>query len=188
MWMNYARFENPFEWGHSHLQIVWRARIERWGLFNYHFLPRNLAIFVASLPWITAAAPYVKVSQHGLALWFTTPGLLGVFWPRPDRADAGESTLKPVLVACWMALLPVMVMNLMYQNSGWVQFGYRFALDYMVFLFALLAMNGRRFGIWFVVLMIFAIAVNAFGAITFDRAWQFYGGDGTQSIIFQPDR
>jgi len=188
MWMNYARFENPFEWGHSHLQIVWRARIERWGLFNYHFLPRNLAVFVASLPWIMSAAPYVKVSQHGLALWFTTPNLLGVLWPRPDRAPVGESVLRPVLVACWMAILPVMITNLMYQNSGWVQFGYRFALDYMVFLFALLAMTGRRFGVGFILLMIFAIAVNTFGAITFDRAWEFYGGDGTQNILFQPDR
>lgn len=179
MWLNYARFESPFEWGHSHLQVVWRARIERWGLFNYHYLPRNLAIFLASLPWLTGAAPYVQVSRHGLALWFTTPNLLQVLWPKRVRA---------VMIAFWIAVIPVMVMNLMYQNSGWVQFGYRFALDYMVLLFVLLAMTGRRFGPAFWAFAIFAIAVNTFGAITFDRAWDFYGGDGTQNILFQPDR
>jgi len=179
MWLNHARFESPFEWGHSHLQVVWHARIERWGLFNYHYLPRNLAIFLASLPWLTGATPYVQVSRHGLALWFTTPNLLQVLWPKRIRA---------VMVGLWVAIIPVMVLNLMYQNSGWVQFGHRFALDYMVLLFVLLAMTGRRFGPGFWALVIFAVAVNTFGAVTFDRAWEFYGGDGTQNIIFQPDR
>ena len=33
--------------------------------------------------------------------------------------------------------------SLFYMNSGWVQFGYRFSLDYMVFLIVLLAIGGR---------------------------------------------
>ena len=53
---NYARFENPFEFGHEFLNIAWKERIERWGLFNYHFLSRNLAGALVLLPRILAHA------------------------------------------------------------------------------------------------------------------------------------
>ena len=178
MWHNAARFDDPFEWGHTYLQIRWRGRIETWGLFNYHYLGRNLGIFGASLPWLSGEAPYVTISRHGLALWVTTPGLLLALWPKRTSAT---------MVALWMALIPVALLNLTYQNSGWVQFGYRFGLDYLPLLFALLALGRRRFGPGFALLLIWSVAVNAFGAFTFDRAWQYYDRDPTQQVYFQPD-
>lgn len=178
MWMNAARFDDPFEFGHQYLQIRWRPRIERWGLFNYHYLAKNLAVYLAALPWLTATAPYVTISRHGLALWFTTPNLLLTLWPKRTTVT---------VVALWAAVIPIALYNLSYQNSGWVQFGYRFALDYMPMLIALLALGGRRFGPGFWALAIFAVAVNAFGAVTFDRVWEFYDADPTQNVIFQPD-
>lgn len=178
MWMNEARFEDPFEFGHRYLQIRWTPRIEKWGLFNYHYFGKNLAVFVAALPWLTAAEPFVKISRHGLALWFTTPSLFAAFWPK--KVDV-------LTIALWAAVIPVAIWNLAYQNSGWVQFGYRFALDYLMLVIVLIALNGRRFGPGFWLLMAFAIAVNTFGAITFDRMWEFYDEDPTQNIIFQPD-
>lgn len=178
MWFNVARFHQPLEFGHRYLQIRWSSRIERWGLFNYHFMAKNMAVYFAALPWLSAISPYIKISRHGLALWFTTPNLLTALWPKRVNAT---------MVGLFVATALVAVLNLAYQNSGWVQFGYRFALDYMPFMIALLAMSGRRFGPGFWALAIFAIAVNTFGAITFDRVWQFYDGDPTQDVIFQPD-
>lgn len=178
MWMNEARFDDPFEFGHTYLQIRWRPRIERWGLFNYHYFGKNLAIMLASVPWLSQEPPYFMVSRHGLALWVTTPALLMVLCPKRTNATT---------VALWAAIIPVALLNLCYQNSGWVQFGYRFALDYMPLLFALLAMSGRRLGLGFVLLLVWSIAINLFGAVTFDRAWQFYDSDPTQNVIFQPD-
>jgi hypothetical protein len=178
MWLNAARFDDPFEFGHTHLQIKWRKRIETWGLFNYHYLARNLAVLLTSLPWLSAAAPYLKISRHGLALWVTTPHLLWIVWPR--RVSATTTALA--LAAGASAL-----MTLCYQNSGWIQFGPRFSLDYMVALFALLALGGRPFGRLFRWLVPVAIAINLFGAITFDRVPRFYDKDLTQRIIFQPD-
>lgn len=178
MWMNQARFDDPFEFGHSFLQIGWRGRIEKWGLFNYHFVGRNLAIFTSSLPWLSANAPHLTISRHGLALWVTTPALFLLLSP---------VRITPVLKALTLAVIPVIVLNLMYQNSGWVQFGYRFALDYMPLLFVMLALGGRRFGKRFIALGVIAIAINTFGAITFDRAHQFYDTDRTQTVLFQPD-
>ena len=54
-WHNYARFENPFEFGHKFLNVQWQERILRFGLFNYHFLSRNLAAALVLLPRILDA-------------------------------------------------------------------------------------------------------------------------------------
>jgi hypothetical protein len=178
MWMNAARFDDPFEFGHSLLRIRWRSRIDTWGLFNYHFLARNMAVFLCALPWLSARAPYLKISRHGLAIWVTTPQLLYVLWPQR----------KSILIsALGLAAFAAAVLDLMYQNSGWVQFAYRFSLDYMILLFALLALGGRRFGALFYALVPVAIAINLFGAITFDRVGRFYDTDPSANVIFQPD-
>lgn len=178
MAMNRARFGDPFEFGHEYLQIFWRSRIEKWGLFNYHYVGKNLAVMLASLPWLSRTPPFVVVSGHGLALWVTTPALILVLFPA-RVTQAMRALAWPTLFVC--------VFNLMYQNSGWLQFGYRFSLDYAVALFVLLALGGRRFGLRFRTVALLAIAINTFGALTFDRAPEYYHVDGTQNVLFQPD-
>jgi ABC-type Fe3+-siderophore transport system permease subunit len=78
----------------------------------------------------------------------------------------------------WATIAPVALLSLLYQNSGWVQFGYRFSLDYTVFLILLLALGGRPLGWRARALILAGIAVNAFGAITFGRMGQFYYDPG----------
>lgn len=177
MWHNFARFYDPFEFGHRFLQIRWRPRIETWGLFDLHYLQRNLTVFLASVPWLYSSSPFVRIGRHGLALWFTTPNLLWSLFPK--RIDA-------TIVALWSAVIPTALCTLLYQNTGWVQFGYRFSLDYLPLVFVLITLSKRRFGTAFLACAAFAIAINAFGAITFDRHPQFYDTDRTQNVIFKP--
>lgn len=178
MWLNAARFDDPFEVGYRFLQIRWQARIEKWGLFNYHYLGRNLAVMLASLPWLTATAPYVTISRHGLALWVTTPQVLLAAAPRRTSR---------LSTALYVSIAAVALLNLCYQNSGWVQFAYRFSLDYMAPLLALIAITAGRFRWGFYALLAWALVVNTFGAITFDRMPRFYDNDVSQRVMFQPD-
>lgn len=178
MWHNQARFGDPFELGHRFLQVRWRPRIETWGLFSTHYLPRNLTVFFLSLPWLMKASPFVRITRHGLALWFTTPNLLWSLFPK--KVDA-------TILGLWAAVLPTALCTLLYQNTGWVQFGYRFSLDYLPLLLVLVTLSRRRFGALFITCAVFAIVINAFGAVTFDRYPQFYDTDTTQEVIFQPD-
>ena len=178
LWFNYARFDDPFSPGHEYLQIRWRQRIDEWGLFNLHFFSKNFAVFTASVPWLYDSPPYVRISRHGLALWVTTPTLLWTLWPKAFDAR---------IIGLWLAVIPIALIDLCYQNSGWVQFGYRFALDYMPLLFLLLALGKRRFGPGFYLCMACALGINLFGALTFERALQYYDNDGTQNRLFQPD-
>ncbi|MFO0590979.1 MAG: hypothetical protein U0441_25775 [Polyangiaceae bacterium] len=180
VWHNQARFGDPFEFGHRYLTVVWRARIEKWGLFSYHYVPRNLAVVLTSLPFThTAGAPF-QINAHGLALWFTTPLYAWALWPRRTSATFWALALTAAAVA-----LP----SLAYQNSGWVQFGYRFSNDFAPFLFAMIAASARRFTFPFWLLAAWSVAVNAFGAVTFDRpaAACYYFVDGSQRILHQPD-
>lgn len=162
---NYLRFDRAMEFGHYYLNVRWTERIQRWGLFNYHFLSRNLAVMFTLLPRIMTKSPYVKISWHGLGLFFTTPIFAYLIWPRR------RSPIQPWL---YLSVLLPMVLHLFYQNSGWVQFGYRFSLDYTIFLMALWAVGGHRMGLLARALILFGIGVNTFGAITFGRYWSFY--------------
>ncbi len=161
---NYARFERFTEFGHTYLNIAWAERIQRWGLFNTHFLSRNLAAALVLTPRILAAYPWVKVSHHGMSLLCTSPNLAYLVAPRE------RSVLATPL---WLTVLATALPSLLYQNSGYIQFGYRFSLDYMVFFVLLLAVGNRPLSKLWKGLLVAAALVNLFGAITFDRFQQF---------------
>ncbi len=180
LWYNYARFHKPFVFGHEYLTVAWRARIEKWGLFSYHYFPRNLAVAFTSLPWLHQVPAKFQINTHGLALWFTSPFLLWLLWPKKWNWQYFVYT---------SGVLIVFGMDLLYQNSGWMQFGYRFSNDFSVLLLVLLALGGRRFGKAFVAASLFAIVVNGFGAFTFERSGfsKYYYNDGSQRTLHQPD-
>jgi hypothetical protein len=158
--------------------VRWAERINRWGLFNYHYLSRNLAVVLALLPWMSRVAPYVQISRHGLALWVTSPHYLELLRPKRTHALAWSFGVTAAVIA---------LVDALYQNSGWVQFGYRFSNDYALFLVALVALVGRRVGkVWLLVLAL-AVAINAFGAATFDRPNNVYHGDNDAQGMFQGD-
>jgi hypothetical protein len=177
---NQLRFGDPFEVGYRYLEVGWRARIEKWGLFHYHYLPRNLGVVLTSLPFWGDELHPPRVNGHGLALWLTTPAYLWLL--RPKRTPAPHLALA---VTALLVALP----TLFYQNTGWIQFGYRFSNDYAVFLFALLALGGRRFGMVFYGLALISVIVNAFGALTFNRpeGARYYFIERTQRILYEPD-
>jgi hypothetical protein len=192
-WMNGTRYgrPSPVWFDHEFLAVAWRTRMLKWGIFSYHYLGKNLGVALTSLPWLppknapSPTAPFA-INEHGLALWFTTPLYLWILWPKGLDSKPATKWLYAV-VASAMAL-PV-VMDLLYQNSGWRQFGYRFSNDYSVLLFVLLAIGGRPMRGLFATAAAWSIAWNAFGAATFDKAGfdRFYYRDGSQTIVYQPD-
>lgn len=163
-WHNYARFGSPFEFGHRFLNVQWQERISRFGLFNYHFLSRNLAAALVLLPRVMAHAPFVKISQHGMSLLVTSPNLAYTVMPQERN-----HLTRPL----WLTIAAAAIPSLLYQNSGYIQFGYRFSLDYMVYFVVLLAIGNRRFTRLFKGLIVVAFGINLFLAITFDRYMGF---------------
>ncbi len=194
-WMNFQRFHvwNPTV-GHEYLTVAWSGRIHKWGLFGYHYLSKNLGCMLSVLPWLppkgtaigwlsgSGGAPPIQINEHGLALWFTTPFYLWLLWPK-KRGFLHHATLLAVAGPACMVLL--------YQNSGWRTFGYRFSNDYSVLLFMLLAIGARPMRKLFAAAAVWSVVWNLFGAVTFDRGGiaydRFYFREGSQTVLYQPD-
>ena len=99
-----------------------------------------------------------------MSLLFTTPAYLYLLWPRV------KSSLHTAL---WCVVAPIALAGLLYQNDGWIQFGYRFSNDFSFALIMLLAIGGRPLTRTWKALILVGVAVNVFGAITFGRFWQY---------------
>jgi hypothetical protein len=196
VWTNYTRFHSlsPSDFGHEYLGVAWHARMQKWGVIDYHYLPKNLGCMLTILPWLpphgtrvswwgsgALAAPF-QINEHGLALWFTTPIYLWLLWPR------SRGWLHSVLL---LSVAGPALADLFYQNTGWRQFGYRFSNDYAVLLFMLLAIGQRPLGPLFRVAAAWGVVASLFGAITFDRSDarfdRYYFRDGSQTVVYQPD-
>jgi hypothetical protein len=184
-WMNHLRFDT---WdpnvGHEYLTVAWAGRMKKWGLFSTHFLAKNLGVALTLLPWlppkgVQAAAPF-QVNAHGLAIWFTMPFYVWILWPRRNGWLYGVVAIAAILPA---------FQDLLYQNSGWEQFGYRFSNDYAILLFVLLAIGDRTAGWLFRAAAAWGLAWNLFGATTFHHRGfeQYYFLEGTQTVLYQPD-
>ncbi len=157
LWYNHARFANPFEFGHTYLAGGNLPRIRDFGLFHPEFINRNLTAAFTLTPRLRAEAPYIQFSQHGMSMLLTTPALLYLLWPRRRPA-----LMTPLLVTFLVLFVPI----LLYQNTGWQQFGYRFALDFLPLLLCALAIGARPITRTFKALIVAGVLVNAFGAAT----------------------
>jgi hypothetical protein len=71
-----------------------------------------------------------------------------------------------LVVACWAAVIPVVIVHHFAASTGWPQFGYRYLLDYAPFAFLLTWEGmGRRLTWYGMVLIAADIVINACGVL-----------------------
>jgi hypothetical protein len=132
---NHARFGSFTETGYSHANlggsILGEARAH--GLFSLVHIPKNLYMLLLATPQPVGGFdapvfkfPYLLPSAWGMGIFFTTPAFLYAF--RANWRDAR-------VAAAWLAVVAILLPLLTYYGVGWVQFGYRYALDFYPFLF-----------------------------------------------------
>jgi hypothetical protein len=161
LWMNQVRFGNPAEFGHSHLYANRvNPDIRAYGLFNFHYLARNLRSAFLLLPKLDFHPLRLGYDRNGMSLLVTTPLFALLLFPR-ERARLW----RPM----WMTAAALALPGFFYQNNGWEQFGFRFSLDYTPHLIVLLALSGRVLDGLFWLLAASGVAVNAWGAAVFNR-------------------
>ncbi|HEX8597862.1 MAG TPA: hypothetical protein VF952_05025 [Chloroflexia bacterium] len=138
---NYGRFGSPLDTGYSHvvLKDPVLAEAMNQGLFSLAHIPKNLFMMLLQgpLPFPGENAPvlqfpYVRPSAWGMGIFFTSPALLYIFRARLP---------KSLVWACWLAVVCVMLPIITYYGVGWIQFGYRYALDFTPFLVLLAALG-----------------------------------------------
>ncbi len=137
-WFNWARFSDPMESGYmlqNYYSSVQAPAIEKYGLFNIAYIPKHLKLIFAGMPDFFPQFPFVRPNPEGMNIWLTTPAFLALI----------AANWKDVLVvlaglAAFVISLPAMI----YTATGWVQFGYRYALDYLPFLFLAIVSGLQR--------------------------------------------
>jgi hypothetical protein len=161
MSLNAARFDDPFEFGHRYLDIRWQVRMQEHGMFAVDYLVRNLRCLLTLLPVSDPEFPFFKVSLHGSALWLTTPWIATALFARGRFEGRAE---------LWLAALLVAIPPLLYQNSGQLQFTYRFAVDWLPMVVVALALGGAvRLRKVFAGLVLVGALLQCYGAYQFGR-------------------
>jgi hypothetical protein len=156
---NYARFGSLVDAGYSHILVdpALRPLMDQFGLFSLHFLPQNLQSWLVAGPFFQRWS--VTPDWRGMSLFLTTPFLFLVFLPRRLTA------LEWVAQGC---VIVIALPSLLYFNGGWVQFGQRFALDWIALALVACALASKRAPAWLVgTLTVSGIAVNVWGTLWF---------------------
>lgn len=156
---NFARFGNFFESGYllqNWYSSYQAADIAKYGFFNHAYLPRHLSLIFLKMPIFLKQFPFFKPDPEGMAVWLTTPAFFLLV-----LAPWKEKIVKASLLTSLMIALPA----LFYTAAGWVQFGYRYALDFLPFLFLPLALAySKRPTVFKTFLIFLSIFINAAGA------------------------
>lgn len=157
---NVHRFGAPGEFGHAFLyDNRVNPDIDAYGLFDLRYLPRNLEAAFLLLPRLSLRPLRLGYDPQGLSLLLTLPLLVLLLVPR----------VRPRLhLPLWLTAGACALPGLLYQNTGYMQFGFRFSLDYTPYLLLLFAVGGwslRRPGV--LALALLGVVVNFWGAVAF---------------------
>ncbi|XXF79509.1 hypothetical protein P2318_07070 [Myxococcaceae bacterium GXIMD 01537] len=163
---NVYRFGRPGEFGHAFLfNNRVNVDIDRWGLFNLHYLPRNLEAAFLKLPEVSLHPLRLAYDPHGLTLLLTLPLLVFLLVPKS----------RPRLHwPLWLTVAVCALPGLFYQNTGYMQFGFRFSLDYTPYLLLLFAVGGWSLKNRAVLAAVaLGVLVNFWGAVAFRGYTEF---------------
>ena len=133
--------------------------------FRLQYLPYQLWSFFVQVPDFTVTFPWIRPSYSGVALTWTSPALVFAVWAKPfDGLRTGSLRARAFVLAMWSAAILTAVPSLVYYVNGYAQYGMRHALDFIPFLFALMAIASRRcLPLWAKALIVYSCAASLYG-------------------------
>lgn len=143
---NYQRFGNALETGYN-LQIIYdQADLRRAeGLFSLKHVPANLYYMLLQGPEPVLkdkshdlSPPYVTFNNYGLSLFFISPVLFLIF-----KANYKKDLIKNCAATIIFMLIPIVT----YYGIGQKQVSFRYALDFLPFIFLILADTAKKISI-----------------------------------------
>lgn len=156
---NWARFGSVLDAGYASSVLATPALVARrqLGLFSIRQIPENIRLALLQGFVIGRRFPYLSVDPSGLSMLLVSPALLTSLW-----AGVRTPTARLLWVAAGIVALPVFL----YYGGGYVQYGFRYSLDFTPFLVALVAMGSSRWLGWpEKLLVVLSVASLAFGIL-----------------------
>jgi hypothetical protein len=160
---NYIRFENFLETGLDDLYDKYNGQVytlylrdvdvtNRFAEFDLRNLPLHLYTMFLLPPQFAAGIPtWLRPSEYGMSILLTSSPFVYAFLVRRNEV---------LRTASWIAIPLVAVPTLFYYSQGWVQFGYRYIMDYIPFLVLLTGLGFQdhqsRRSIWIMAALVLA--------------------------------
>ncbi|TFG91900.1 MAG: hypothetical protein E4G71_02985 [Candidatus Atribacteria bacterium] len=163
---NYLRFDT-----FSDIAYSIQAEKEPWwypkGLFHISYIATHLKVLFLKPPIFMSTPPYVQPSFQGMSILITTPAFI---------YSVMAGIRNKISIACWLAIIPIALIAFLHGGTGWMMFGYRYAVDFYPFLLVLTAlgiqsnMQGRVDLRWeHKLLIILGILVNIWGVLWINK-------------------
>jgi hypothetical protein len=139
-WLNWLRFGSPFETGYA-ISLLPQSLQDRraQGLFSIVQIPENLRLALLALPDRTTQLPFFSANPYGMSMALVSPALITSLW-----AGFRDRTARLLWIAAALVAVPVFL----YYGGGFVQYGFRYSLDFTPFLVALMAAGSQRWIGW----------------------------------------
>lgn len=153
---NKLRFDAWLDFGYVNIHGAdWILdAVQRYGMFNVHFIPQNFRVMFLQFPQLDFSGSrfFFQPGIGGFCLLAMTPPL--IFLVRAFQKDWAD-------LGAWLSVLLTLALLLCYHNTGAEQVGYRYLMDCVPVLLFLLARGvGKRANVFFRLLSFLAFAVN----------------------------
>jgi hypothetical protein len=133
---NYVRFHSITDFGYARIPGVLDEPWYNHGIFSVAYIPRQ-AYEMLLKPWdITTTFPYLTPDGFSSSILLSSPFLLLTL-----RAGAKDRALK---LAAWIAVGLLTILLWMHGNAGGWQFGYRYAMVLLPWMFLLLLESAKK--------------------------------------------
>jgi hypothetical protein len=131
---NYARFGNIFDLGYAYhnMSELFRADYVKYGGFNVHYIPINIYYQYIAYPFL--AKDTLNFFMGG-SLFLLSPVFFAIFWAFKDKNKRISNFV--LLVTIFLTNVPILLL----MGTGWIQFGPRYTLDFIVPLLILTALG-----------------------------------------------
>jgi hypothetical protein len=158
---NLARFGVLWDKGYMLIPGVLEEPWYQLGLVHPSYVSRHLELIFKALPVFKNEFPYVFPSWGGLAIWITTPAFFLLL-----KAPLKSKTVRLSILASTLVAIPI----LMHGTTGFAQFGYRFLVDFIPFLFLILIFAlPKKLTKTHWILLFLSILVNAWGVVWINK-------------------
>jgi hypothetical protein len=180
LWYNQVRFGSPFDTGLDDIYDKYNGQVytiylknnfgsERFAEFDLRNLPLHLyTIFL--LPPTFEAPPFVAADQYHNSFWLRPSeyGMSVLITSSPFIYSLFAQNRRVLRNMCWLAIPIIAIPTLMYYSQGWVQFGYRYLMDYLPFIMILTALGFEHFktprSLWLkIALVVLSVAIGFWG-------------------------
>jgi hypothetical protein len=159
---NYLRFGSFLQTGYALIPGVLKEPWYQNGLFSLVNIPDHLRIIFLSLPKFIPAFPFIEPSWGGLAIWITSPVFVYALCAKIK---------EKVVQFSWDSIALISLLIFSHGETGFTQFGYRFAVDfYPIVLFLIVEAVGKEKLKWHHWILLFlSILINLWGVLWINK-------------------